>query len=59
MELRALRPRLSEILWRVLPLAHAGHWILWTLYLPPLAIVIGSIAKSKLSERRERRPGRR
>jgi ABC-type spermidine/putrescine transport system permease subunit II len=39
----------------MLPLAHAGHWVLWFLYLPPLLIVIFSITKNKLSERRERR----
>ena len=34
-----------------LPLAHIGHW-LWTLYLIPVAIVVGAIVKSKLSEKR-------
>jgi hypothetical protein len=42
----------------VLPVAHAGHYVLWFLYLPPLAIVIFSIGKSKLAEHRERRSGR-
>ena len=36
----------------LLPLAHAGHWLSWLLYLPPVAIVIGSIVRSKLIERR-------
>jgi hypothetical protein len=37
----------------VLPLAHVGHW-LWALYLPPILIVIGSIIRSKMGERRGR-----
>jgi hypothetical protein len=37
-----------------LPLAHVGHW-LWALYLPPILIVAGSIVRSKVLERRERR----
>jgi hypothetical protein len=42
----------------VILLAHVGHW-LWVLYLPPILIVIGSIAKTKLSERRERTDSKR
>jgi hypothetical protein len=38
----------------MLPLAHAGHWVVWFLYLPPLLIVIASIVSSKLAERRRR-----
>ncbi|HEX6602058.1 MAG TPA: hypothetical protein VF030_05400 [Solirubrobacterales bacterium] len=38
----------------VLPLAHAGHWI-WTLYVPPVAVVVFSIVKTTLSERRKAR----
>jgi hypothetical protein len=38
----------------MLPLAHVGHW-LWVLYLPPVLIVIGSLARSRALERRERR----
>jgi hypothetical protein len=38
----------------LLPLAHVGHW-LWVLYLPPVLIVGGSILRSKLQERREKR----
>jgi len=45
----------------LLPVAHATHW-LWVLYLPPILIVLASIVRSKLSERRGRRaptePGR-
>jgi hypothetical protein len=36
----------------VIPIAHAGHW-LWVLYLPPVVIVLASIVRTKLSERRE------
>jgi hypothetical protein len=38
----------------LVPLAHVGHW-LWVLYLPPILIVLGSILRTTLSERRERR----
>lgn len=38
----------------LLPLAHTGHW-LWVLYLPPLLIVLGSLARTTLSERRKKR----
>jgi len=37
-----------------LPLAHAGHYI-WTLYIPPVAIVVFSIVKTTISERRKAR----
>jgi hypothetical protein len=40
----------------LVPLAHAGHWI-WALYLPPILIVVGSIARTRLSERRNKRDG--
>jgi hypothetical protein len=36
----------------MLPVAHVGHY-LWVLYLPPILIVIGSIARSKVLERRQ------
>ena len=36
----------------LLPIAHVGHW-LWALYLPPILIVAGSIARTTLSERRK------
>lgn len=35
-------------------LAHVGHW-LWVLYLPPLLIVVGSLARTTLAERRKKR----
>jgi hypothetical protein len=38
----------------LVPLAHAGHW-LWVLYLPPVLIVLGSILRSTLAERRKKR----
>jgi hypothetical protein len=38
----------------VIPLAHVGHW-LWLLYLPPVAIVIFSIVRSTIIERRKER----
>lgn len=39
----------------MLSLAHAGHYLTWVLYLPPVLIVIASIVWTKLSERRERK----
>jgi hypothetical protein len=38
----------------LLPLAHAGHW-LWVLYLPPILIVLASIVRSAISDRRGKR----
>jgi hypothetical protein len=38
----------------IVPVAHVGHW-LWALYLPPILIVLGSIARMSLSERRKKR----
>jgi hypothetical protein len=38
----------------LLPLAHATHW-LWVLYVPPILIVLASILRSTLRERREKR----
>jgi hypothetical protein len=37
----------------LVPVAHVGHW-LWALYLPPILIVAGSIARTTFHERRER-----
>jgi hypothetical protein len=37
-----------------LPLAHVGHW-LWTLYVFPVLIVVFSIVKTTLSEKRKAR----
>jgi len=38
----------------LIPLAHVGHW-LWVLYLPPVLIVLGSLTRSTLAERRKKR----
>jgi hypothetical protein len=40
----------------LIPLAHVGHW-LWVLYLPPVLIVVGSLTRSTLAERRKKREG--
>ncbi len=37
-----------------LPIAHAGHY-LWTLYIPPVLIVVFAIGRSMLLQRREER----
>jgi hypothetical protein len=37
--------------------AHAGHY-LWVMYIPPVLIVVGSIVKTTLSERRAQREER-
>jgi len=38
----------------LIPLAHVGHW-LWALYVPPVLIVVGSLARSTFAERRKKR----
>lgn len=38
-----------------LPLAHAGHWLVYVLYGLPIAIVLGSIAVNLVLQRRSRR----
>jgi hypothetical protein len=38
---------------RVLPIAHAGHWAIWALYLVPVVIVLGSIVAQLRRERAE------
>jgi hypothetical protein len=35
----------------LVPLAHVGHW-LWVLYLPPVLIVVGSILRTTIKERK-------
>jgi heme exporter protein D len=42
----------------ILPLAHLGHY-LWLMYIPPVLIVLGSIVKTMLSQRREERQAER
>jgi hypothetical protein len=37
----------------VLPIAHAGHWVIWILYAVPVVIVLGSIVVQIRRERRE------
>ncbi len=39
---------------QLIPLAHAGQW-LWVLYVPPVAVVVFSIVKTTVSERRAMR----
>jgi hypothetical protein len=41
----------------LLPVAHTGHW-LWVLYVPPVLIVLVSIVKTTISERRKARQER-
>jgi heme exporter protein D len=36
----------------VLPLAHAGHYALWVLYVIPVLIVAGAIVRSMRAQRR-------
>ena len=43
---------------QLIPLAHAGHW-LWVLYVPPVAVVVFSIVKTTISERRAMRKERK
>ena len=39
-----------------LPIAHAGHWLLYILYAVPLLIVLGSILANSLRARRSQAP---
>jgi len=36
-----------------LPIAHAGHWAIYVLYAVPVLIVLGSIARTMLRDRRK------
>lgn len=38
----------------LIPLAHAGHW-LWLLYVPPVLVVVISIVRTTVAERRAER----
>jgi hypothetical protein len=38
-----------------LPLAHAGHYLMWVLYLVPVVIVLAATLKAFLDQRREGR----
>ena len=37
----------------MLPIAHAGHWLLWILYAVPVVIVLASIVIAVIRDRRE------
>ena len=37
----------------MLPIAHAGHWLMWILYAVPVLIVLGSIVIAMVRDRRE------
>jgi cytochrome c-type biogenesis protein CcmH/NrfF len=39
------------------PLAHAGHYAVWVLYVLPVLIVVGAILRSAILTRREERNG--
>jgi len=41
-----------------LPLAHAGHWLLWVAYLVPVVIVLAATARAFVQQRREDREHR-
>ena len=41
----------------VIPYAHVGHW-LWVLYVPPVAVVVISIIRTTIVERRAAREER-
>jgi heme exporter protein D len=38
-----------------LPLAHAGHYVVWVLYALPVLVVLGAIVRTVLTERRRKR----
>jgi cytochrome c-type biogenesis protein CcmH/NrfF len=40
----------------MLPIAHAGHWLLWILYAAPVVIVLASIVIAVVRDRRETGP---
>lgn len=37
-----------------LPLAHAGHYVVWVLYALPVLVVLGAIARTLIQERRRK-----
>jgi len=41
----------------MLPLAHAGHYALWILYVLPVLVVVGAIVRSAIIARREGESG--
>ena len=40
-----------------LPLAHAGHYVVWVLYALPVLVVIGAIVRTVVLERRRKGSG--
>jgi cytochrome c-type biogenesis protein CcmH/NrfF len=38
-----------------IPLAHAGNWLLWVLYLVPVIVVLGASVNAFMTQRRESR----
>jgi cytochrome c-type biogenesis protein CcmH/NrfF len=41
----------------ILPLAHAGHWALWIVYLAPVIVVLASVVVTVRREKRRQRDG--
>lgn len=39
----------------MLPLAHVGHYAVWVLYVIPVLVVVGAIARSAILTRRAER----
>ena len=39
----------------MLPLAHAGHYVVWVLYALPVLVVVGAIVRNALVQRRNDR----
>lgn len=39
----------------MLPLAHAGHYAVWVLYVIPVLVVVGAIVRSAILTRRAER----
>lgn len=40
-----------------IPMAHAGHWAMYVIYAVPVVVVLASVAKAIVSERRAAREG--
>jgi hypothetical protein len=37
----------------LVPIAHAGHWYFWPLYAAPIFVVLWSVVRATINERRE------
>ena len=37
----------------LLPLAHAGHWAMYLIYAVPVVVVLASVVRTLIAERRE------